>query len=43
MIKNCLQNLIKFMLNFELIQMTNIQQTICYIRKKSDFPVGQIL
>ena len=31
------------MLKFELIQTTNIQLTICYVRKISDFSVAQIL
>ncbi len=40
---NYLQQLIKFMLKFELVQTTNIQLTICLVRKISDFPVAQIL
>jgi len=41
---NCVQQLIKFMLTFKLNnELTNIQQTICYARKISDFPVAQIL
>jgi len=31
------------MLKFELTQTTNIQLTICYGRKISDFPVAQII
>mgnify|MGYP006999716541 CR=1 FL=1 len=31
------------MLKFELVQTTNIQQTIRYVRKISDFPVAQII
>jgi hypothetical protein len=38
------QHLIKFMLTFKLNnEPTNIQQTICYVRKISDFSVAQII
>ncbi len=41
---NGVQHLIKFMLTFELNNKpTNIQKTICYVRKISDFSVAQIL
>jgi len=42
--KNLWQHLIKFMLTFKLNnELTNIQLTICLVRKISDFPVAQIL